>query len=428
MLDSHIVQQILRMYYVDGESIRKIAKILEISRNTVIKYIRNPNADVAFKKKQQRKSKLDAVPEKELLELCDATGANSSVLSRIIGQRYNVHVDPSTFRRYLAARHPEVLAKKPKAINSFEVEPGEQLQIDFVWIDFTFANAKEPVKLPVFEAVYAWSRKTYFRVCPDMTQASWLLSLSDCLLKNGIPKTVLCDNDAALVKRQNSVNGNKFTAAFYWLCRSLGIKIIACKPCHAYTKGRIERTGQYLRRNAFAEFNCSNDIYTVADLQTRIDQWVVDVADERHNEDTKCSIRKAFEIESKLLTHATPVQQERLRIKCGIVEVNELAVIQLYGQRIKVDYHLKNSKVYAYLRPDGKGVLCDDSGKCVQTLQLSPDVMASHRFEDQAPQHVVQLDLFDFDKQHASTAQEPADEAPDGYMSRLKAALEKKNV
>ena len=55
----------------------------------------------------------------------------------------------------------------------------------------------------IFEACYAWSRKSFVWVCPDMTQASWLLGIAKCLAVLGIPRTILCDNDKGLVIRND---------------------------------------------------------------------------------------------------------------------------------------------------------------------------------------------------------------------------------
>ena len=98
-------------------------------------------------------------------------------------------------------------------------------------------------------------------------------------MQHGLPKLVLCDHDVALVKR--TTNGNcKFTAAFYWLCQSLGVKIRACRPYRPQTKGRIERAGRYIKENALAEFNWLG-VEDPEDLQNRLDRWIIEVADRR---------------------------------------------------------------------------------------------------------------------------------------------------
>ncbi len=56
----------------------------------------------------------------------------------------------------------------------YRCEPGQQLQIDFVKTKFTFHEENGTAfeqDIYLFEAVYAWSRKSFVRVCPDMTQA-----------------------------------------------------------------------------------------------------------------------------------------------------------------------------------------------------------------------------------------------------------------
>ena len=118
------------------------------------------------------------------------------------------------------------------------------------------------------------------RLCPDSQQSSWYLSILDCLLKNGCPRTILCDNDKSLVI-SHTRTGVRFNPGFTWLYKPFGIVPVACRPRRARTKGRIERTGGYIKQNALAEANAIGNIENIEQLQRFLDQWVLEVSDQR---------------------------------------------------------------------------------------------------------------------------------------------------
>ncbi len=416
MLPSKDIQMIRRMHDLEHLSIRQISKLTGIARETIKKYLDHPNADLIIRPKQKRKSKLDVIPENVLLDMYEKAHGNTVVCARLIEEEYGIKVDPSTIYRFMLSRYPELVVKPKAEINTFEVEPGEQLQIDFVWIKVLFDGDLEPTDIPLFEATYSWSRKLYVRVCPDMTQASWLLSLSDCMLKLGIPKQVLCDNDVALVKRTPK---REFTSAFKWLCDSLGVSMHACKPYHAQTKGRIERKGRYIKENALPGFQYSG-IKDRNDLQQKLERWILKVADQQKLANG-LTVGEAYKQECKLLMQPSPKQREVLKIKCGEVQVNECAQVDIYGQRIKVDYALKDRKFFAYFKPDGNGVLCTFDGAHSYPISIPADAMRNHRFEDKF-QGFTQTDLFDqsFDEP-VSTEDPKQTKQKSAYMQHLAA-------
>ena len=417
MLSSKDIQMIRRLYVLEHKSIRQISKITGFSREVIKKYLDNPNADLTIRPKQKRKSKLDVIPEKDLLNMYETAHGNTVVCARLIEEKYEIKVDPSTIYRFMLSRHPELVIKPKAEINTFEVEPGEQLQIDFVWLKVLFEGDLEPTDIPLFEATYSWSRKVYVRVCPDMTQASWLLSLSDCMLKLGIPKQVLCDNDVALVKHTPK---REFTSAFKWLCDSLGVAMYACKPYHAQTKGRIERKGRYIKENALPGFQYEG-IKDRNDLQQKFDLWIQKVADQQKLA-SGLTVGEAYKQECKLLMQPSPQQRETLKIKCGEVQVNECAQVDIYGQRIKVDYTLKDRRFFAYFKPDGKGVLCTFDGAHSYAISIPADAMRNHRFEDKF-QGFTQTDLFDQSFDQPVSTEDPKqtkkNEPQTAYMQHL---------
>lgn len=419
MLNSNERQRIRRLCKLENLSIRQISRLTGFCRKTIKNCIDHPDDDLIIKPKQKRKSKLDAVPQEKFLEIYDASHGNTVLCANLLKELdYGIDVNPSTIYRYVASRYPERIKKPEKVLNTFESEPGQQLQIDFVWVKVTFNGDSTPTDIPLFEATYSWSRKLFVRVCPDMTQASWLLSLSECMLKLGLPRQVLCDNDVALVKRGPK---REFTSAFKWLCESLNVAMQACKPYHPQTKGRIERKGRYIKENALPGFQFLG-IKDRNDLQEKLDRWILKIADHQKLSTGK-TVAEAYKEESKVLMQPSVKQKEALKIKCGEVTVNERAQVDVYGQRVKVDYTLKDRKFYAYFKPDGHGVLCTFDGTKCYDITIPAEAMRNYRFEDKF-NGFTETDLFDPKFDQSVSTEDPATKTD--YMKNLAEATGEK--
>ena len=74
------------------------------------------------------------------------------------------------------------------------------------------------------------------------------------------------------------------------------------------------------------------------------------------------TVADAFKKEQSLLLQITPERQKKLMIQCGLISVSDAAFIELFGERLHVNYHLRNRKLFAYVRQDGHGVLCNVNG------------------------------------------------------------------
>ena len=111
-----------------GRSIREIARELDISRNTVRKYLKSPEA-MRPKPPPPRGSKLD--PHLEYINLRMAEGLeNCRVLDREI-RALGYRGSYSTVVQYV---RPRRRWRQPEATMRFETAPGEQAHVD--WGEF----------------------------------------------------------------------------------------------------------------------------------------------------------------------------------------------------------------------------------------------------------------------------------------------------
>lgn len=260
---------------------------------------------------------------------------------------------------------------KSNEINPFEVEPGQQLQIDFVEAGFQFSGQQEPTRLYIFEAIYAWSRKRYIRLCPDSQQSSWYLSILDCLLKNGYPRTILYDNDKSLVIAHTRT-GVRFNPGFIWLCKPFGIEPVACKPRHAKTKGRIERSGGHIKQNALAEANAIGNIQTLEQLQQFLDQWILEVSDQRQYwvNNRRQTASDLYKQERSFLHFVPQEQKAEATVSVGTQIVSERGTVSLYGWSKSIGYRHKGRTVCCYVRPNGNCMVMDLQGRPIVSFSI----------------------------------------------------------
>lgn len=145
MIDHNKVQQILRLRQ-QGLSLRQIQLATQCSMLTIRRYIDNPLRGLQQQTIATRTSKLDTFDPQRLTDLFNQTGGNFVVIARSLTQlahqqgNSDFSIDVSSVRRYYQKKFPELSQPKSLEINSFDVEPGQQLQIDFLEALFTFAG------------------------------------------------------------------------------------------------------------------------------------------------------------------------------------------------------------------------------------------------------------------------------------------------
>lgn len=204
MIDPAIRQEI-RYRNSLGESERSISKALGVSRNTVHAYLIDQKRGMVIHVPGKRKSILHEANQDRLKDLFTAVGGNCVVVTRILKddpQTYGLPTDLSiterSIRRFFSTHYPHLRVDPQPTFQPFHCNPGQQLQIDFIRAQFQFDGELVTKTIYLFEAVYRWSGKGFVFVCPDMSQASWLMGISTCLMRYGLPQQILCDNDKSL--------------------------------------------------------------------------------------------------------------------------------------------------------------------------------------------------------------------------------------
>lgn len=146
---------------------------------------------------------------------------------------------------WLQPRRPK---HTPEPTLRFETAPGEQAQADFAHFGTILHQGREP-RLYAFLMTLGFSRMLFLSFS---LRCDWVAFLRGHLAAfqffGGVPRTVLHDNlkSAVLERRDGVVH---FHPRYLDFADYYGFSPRACQPYRAQTKGKVERSVQYVRGN-----------------------------------------------------------------------------------------------------------------------------------------------------------------------------------
>jgi transposase len=295
MLDPALQAEILRLFFSEKLSLRKIAKQLNVDRKTVRKIIDRRYVATGPQERERRPSLL--VPYhpriKKLLE--DAPGRSCvNILQRLREEEYLGGI--TILRDYVRALRPP----PPKeAFFKLDFAPGEAAQVDWGEFGDVFLDG---TKVHVFVMVLCFSRMLYV----EFTLKETLPTLLRCYERalrffGGRCREYWHDNmSTVVVERIGKLL--RFTPKFSAYAGFHGFKAIACSVGEAHEKGRVEN-GVKLVRYQFWPGRHFQDIF---DLNRQAVTWRDEFANRREHHATRKIPELLFEKEKVALLPLRP--------------------------------------------------------------------------------------------------------------------------
>lgn len=225
-----------------GMTQRAIARELGISRNTVKKYIENP--DLAFERPQvpPRKSKLDPYTDTIKAWLEEDKGYTATwIYDRLTNMGFTGSYEIVKRRvRHIKDRHQKV------AFMRFETEPGYQAQVDFAEFQVEHANGRIE-KLYLFSMILGYSRKIY----AELIERCDLPTFLDCHIRafeffGGVPAEILYDR-MKNVYIGRLAGRDRFNASLVGFALHYGFSPKVAPAYAAWVKGKVERPYTFIR-------------------------------------------------------------------------------------------------------------------------------------------------------------------------------------
>jgi transposase len=254
----------------DGLSVRNIASTLSLSRETVIKYLRDPAPKRPI---IQRGSKLDRF-RAEIQRLLEK---DPQVSAQVIFQNIRSFGFDGGYTIVKEFVRDLRTARRKEAFIRFESPPGVMCQID--WGHFgSIVYGNTTRKIYCMAVIECHSRLLYLEFTHSQRQEALHRSLLNSFrFFGGTPRELLHDNmKSAVIEREGPLI--RFNEAFLAFLRPFKTVPLVCNVRKPHEKGKIEKGGIHYIRHNFWPLRSFQDL---DDLQNQANQWRDEVANLR---------------------------------------------------------------------------------------------------------------------------------------------------
>jgi transposase len=260
----------------------------------------------------------------------------------------------STVRRYLRRIRPA----RRRVYQEVHYEPGQAMQVD--WGECGRLQVGSTTrKVSVFVAVLCYSRLIYIEFTLSQRKAEFYRGLVHALEFFGAsPRAVIVDNLKAAV-----INGSGRAACFHpeflALCGYHCMQPIACQRRDPESKGTVEASVRYVKRNALA--GRGEELVRFEDYVAFARRWRDEIANVRIHETTRERPVDRFQRERSLLRALPTILFDTEEITPAVVSPH--ARVKFDANRYSVPPHLARQTVT--IRADGQEVEIVHQGRIV---------------------------------------------------------------
>lgn len=322
----------IRCLHNKGISQRQISKLLNISRNTVSKTLKNNNSP-KYNREKNKNSHLEKYKE----QIEDMFFNKKFIGSRILNELKKIGYKggKSSFYNYFS-RISE--GKRISKISQpYETSPGIQGQFD--WSPYTVYIGKRLTKVIVFTTILGFSRKRKYVGSLSEDQESVFTSIEESFSYfGGVPKEILVDNAKQMVTNPNP-KYFEWNRKFLEFCGYYGVTPKHCKIRTAKTKGKVENPFYYLEQH----FIKGNSFKDFKDFERKLEIFNEEVNNKIHS-NLKISPNEKF-LEEKEYLNKIPDKpfagvQETFR------KVNWDCLLSFEGNKYSVPHHYAGKSVW----------------------------------------------------------------------------------
>jgi hypothetical protein len=185
----------------------------------------------------------------------------------------------------------------PTLVQRIEVQPAEEMQVDFGSGPVLIGADGKKVKTWIFRVVLSYSRKAYSEAVLRQNTETFLRCLENAFrLMGGVSLTVNLDNRKAAVLKFDWADP-KLNPKLMDFARHDGTAILPCLPQTPEHKGKVENSVKYVKENARA----GRSFHSLAALNQFLAHWEKAVAGVRIHGTTKRPVAELFALEKPSL-------------------------------------------------------------------------------------------------------------------------------
>jgi len=358
-----------------GESERRIARDMDLSRTTVRKYreLAEPLGYLQAEQALPDESTLRAVlaagprpqamastvqPYQDLVQGWLEQGVEMAAIYQRLRDNHGYAGSYSAVRRYVSRVSPAT----PEAVIRVHTAPGEELQVDFGSVGLLYdPDHGERRPAYVFVATLCFSRHQYAELVFDQKTPTWIALHRRAFDSfGGVPQRVVPDNLKPAVK-QALVHDPVLGEAYRRMGLHYGFLISPTAPGRPQHKGKVENGVHYVQRN----FIAGQDFVDSHVANPRLQIWVREVAGTRVHGTTHQAPLKLFnEYERSALQPLPPEPFTLCEVKP--VKVHPDCHVTLAGSYYSVPYRYVGQTLEAYV------------SERVVELYLGSNLLATH--------------------------------------------------
>jgi transposase len=289
-----------------GSSIRRIARELGLSRNTVSRVLEEIEARRAggpdSSPTRRRPSRLDpylAIIKELLGRYPDLTAVrlHQELRQRGFTGGYTV------VRQRLGELRPR---RAPLPVVRFETGPGAQAQMDYAVYDLDFTGEGRR-RVCLFSYILGYSRRQYLRFVEYQDMTTTLREhLRAFEHLGGVAATCLYDNMKVVVTGYED-DVPVYNPRFLAFATHYGFRPMACRPRRPQTKGKVERPFSYVETSLFNGRTFSS----LDHLNETTAWWLAHVADVRELRETK---KTPLQLHAEEQPHLVPLPAQAYEV------------------------------------------------------------------------------------------------------------------
>jgi len=370
-------QQSIITLWQHGWSFRRIARELQLRRETVSKYVRQHEAEVSKPAIVLTGSSPATEPKPAIpLAGCLAAGRQSLCvpLAAVIASAVQAGLSAQRIYQDLAGGHQfagsyysvQRFVRQLRETQSvpfvrMEVEPGAEAQVDFglgAWV-LVAGRRKRP---HLFRIVLSHSRKAYSEVVWRQTTESFIRCLENAFrFFGGVPKTLVIDNLRAAVTRTDWYDP-ELNAKVAEFCRHYNTAMLPTRPAMPQHKGKIEAGVKFAQNNALK----GRSFPGLAEQNLFLTEWESGVADTRIHGTTRQQVGKVF--------------QEVERPKLSPLPAGLFPVFEEAPRTVHQDGYIELQRAYYSVPPEyvGRQVWARWESRLVRVFNQRREVIAVH--------------------------------------------------
>ena len=358
-----------------GSSIRAIAKELELSVNTVRKYLKMDEVAIAAQQSQSSRAKALDAHRDYLVHLLETFPRLSAVkvrrkLEEAVGP---VAVSSRSLRRYLGGLREEVTAAQRRYYEPvLDHVPGVQCQVDAGELrEVPLGGVATTVYFVVF--VLSFSRLMYAGLSRRPIDTETFIRLHDAAFRyfGGCPQECVYDQTKLVVihEQYRELTLNEHFAQYATVA---GFRIRACEGYDPESKGKVEAGVKYVKNDALYGEQATD----WPALEQYLAQWLEQVANARLHATTGEVPRDRYEAQerARMRPSLRPALPLAGNAAGELRQADKTGLISFKSNKYSVPLAYQQGQVRVVVTPEGQLAIHDPhTGQCIATHALSAD-------------------------------------------------------